>query len=272
MKYLVIFDFSGTLSIEAVLFGRDENLCREFKLSGLWQIGLQSSEIFWSDVIAPTWQQGATTPIGYAALLTTRLASICDQPETVIARCAAAFADRYFTGSCIHLAWVSLLRELVEHPDTLVLIATDHYADATGHILNQLKRLDIPGASFSQTAHEWHGDTIVIANSADVGTLKATAEFWHRVKDRLALETLSSIVLVDDFGWNESSDDRYAAAEKITTRKQATEDVLSVVFGCPVRTVPFLLQHKYSAQENTLMREFQASVNNIETSIKEVIV
>jgi hypothetical protein len=54
MKNLVIFDFSGTLSRGAVLFGKEKNLIRELKQSGLWQIGLNSVDIFWNDVIAPT--------------------------------------------------------------------------------------------------------------------------------------------------------------------------------------------------------------------------
>ena len=45
MQNLVIFDFSGTLSIKSVLFGEDENLVRELKHSGLWQIGLNSLDM-----------------------------------------------------------------------------------------------------------------------------------------------------------------------------------------------------------------------------------
>ncbi len=40
---MVVIDFSGTLSLEAVLFAAHDNLLRELKASGLWQLPLAIS-------------------------------------------------------------------------------------------------------------------------------------------------------------------------------------------------------------------------------------
>lgn len=255
----------------AVLFGEDETLVRELKRSGLWQIGLNSLEMFWKDVIAPTWQQGGTTAIGYKNLLTARLSTIYHSSQKDIARCVAVFADRYFNSSSIHPAWIPLLHDLASQPGTLVIIATDHYAEATCQILNQLEESGIPGVSASQVGHKFEGDSIIVANSADLGYLKSTPEFWQSVRESLALEALSQILVIDDFGGNESMQDSYADAEKITAREHSTSKVLSEVFNCPVQTFPFLLQNKNSAELEALMNQYQEIIQKAEAFIKEVI-
>ncbi len=272
MKNLVIFDFSGTLSMGAVLFGEDENLIKELKHSGLWQIGVNSLDMFWDDVIAPTWRQGATTAIGYKKLLTARLNQIYHGLQMDIVRCAAAFADRYFSSSRIHPAWIPLLHDLVNQPGILMIIATDHYAEATCQILKQLEESGVPGVPTSQADQKFEGDRIIVANSADLGYLKATPEFWQAVREALALDGLSKILVIDDFGSNESLQDSYAEAEKITTREQSTIQVLADVFNCPVKTFPFLLKNNNSAEPEALMSEYQEIVKKAEAFTKEAIV
>lgn len=271
MENMVVFDFSGTLSIGAILFGREENLVKELQQAGLWQIGLNSPEIFWNDVINPTWQQGATTAIGYKRLLAERLKPICHASEEKIFRCVAKFADRYFTSSSVHPAWSPIFHFLREQPATVVVIATDHYAEATGQILSQLEQLNIPGVSVSQATNGTYEGKIIVANSSDLGHMKSTHEFWQRVKASLALETLFQVMVIDDFGFNESSQDSYAAAEKITTRQNTIIDVLSKSFGCRIKTCPFLLQNKLSVHVETIMSEFHECVKKTETFIKENI-
>ena len=119
--------------------------------------------------------------------------------------------------------------------------------------------------------NEYHRGKIIVANSADLGYLKSTPEFWQIIRKSLTFEVLSQILVVDDFGFNESSQDSYTDAEKITTRQCTTAHVLSDVFGCRVQTFPFLLQNKNFAELETLMSEFQDIIKKAGTFIKEVM-
>ncbi len=54
---MIIFDWSGTLSPEAVRFGEDENLKRELELSGLAALGVATPRTFWKEIVTPTWEE-----------------------------------------------------------------------------------------------------------------------------------------------------------------------------------------------------------------------
>ena len=45
LRNLVIFDFSGTLSLGAILFAQIEHLITTLKQSGLWQLGLNDPKM-----------------------------------------------------------------------------------------------------------------------------------------------------------------------------------------------------------------------------------
>ena len=54
-KKLIIFDYSGTLSLESTLFGRPDYLMKQLKESGLMDLGVTSPTIFWEQIVNPTW-------------------------------------------------------------------------------------------------------------------------------------------------------------------------------------------------------------------------
>ena len=66
---LIIFDYSGTLSLEASLFARPDNLMKELEESGLKEFGIESPEIFWEQLVNPTWTEGSTTLVSYKKVL-----------------------------------------------------------------------------------------------------------------------------------------------------------------------------------------------------------
>ena len=43
--------------------------------------------------------------------------------------------------------------------------------------------------------------------------------FWERLKQSLPLEAVTEIMIVDDFGFNETAGDAYAALAKVDKRK-----------------------------------------------------
>ena len=70
---ILLFDFSGTLSLEAVEFSRPENLVQALKGSGLAALGVTSTIFFWDEIVYPTWIEGSTTARGYQAVLVDRI-------------------------------------------------------------------------------------------------------------------------------------------------------------------------------------------------------
>ncbi len=244
-EQLVIFDYSGTLSLASVLFGRPDNLMVQLKESGLYDLGIKNLDFFWREIVAPTWEEGSTTGIGYAGMIEKRLRerfpdSNRDDRKTRAA--AARFVRSYLDNSAPDPAWIPLLRRLTSRRETAVIIATDHYAEATAAILRFLERLNVPAipapAAF-QNPGAWN--RLVVANSADLGFPKGDRRFWEKLKDKLCLETVKRLLYVDDFGFNEEKSDPYSALEKVEARKNLTISILEKVFSGEVRILPFLL-------------------------------
>ena len=242
IKNLVVFDFSGTLSLGSVAFAREDSLVQALKESGLWLLGLRSTKLFWNEIVAPTWNTGATTSLGYVRILYDALRRMFPTaPVTELRTCVANFAGEYFRSSHIEAVWLPLLRELVENPGSFVLIATDHYAEASGCILGQCEAFELPAELLDSEGIREDSRKIYIANSADLGTMKANIGFWRKVKRRLASELLEQLIIIDDFGWNESSGDHYATEEKVAKRRSETEEIVLMLFACPVHVFPFTL-------------------------------
>ena len=144
---IVIFDYSGTLSPEAPRFGRRENLVRALAETGLAAFGVATPEVFWGEIVGPTWTEGSTTAAGYKSLMAEKvrgLRAAQTVPESEIAAACARFVDRYLANSRIDPQWRPLLSRLTAIPDTCGIIATDHYAEATEAILGFLRAWDIP--------------------------------------------------------------------------------------------------------------------------------
>ena len=239
---LVIFDYSGTLSPESPRFARPENLLRALEESGLFSVGVTTPEIFWEEIVGPTWIDGSTTAIGYKQVMAKRIETLGLAPGATVAEIAAAssrFVDRFLAHSRIDPHWRSLLERLTGCPGVAVIVATDHYAETTGTIIRYLHAWDIP----AQKAGEMTGYCvpIFVANSADIGFWKADRRFWEVLKSRFSLETVRSVLIIDDFGFNEAEGDIYKEQSGIERRRIKTAAILGEVFQAGVEVIPFFL-------------------------------
>ena len=143
----MIIDYCGTLSLEAPRFGRPENLVRVLAESGLAALGVSTPEVFWGTIVDPTWVEGSTTSIGFAQVMAERIESLClapDAPTSEIEAATARFVATYLASSRIDPRWRSLLSRLNENPAVMTVVATDHYAEATGKITGYLDSWGIP--------------------------------------------------------------------------------------------------------------------------------
>jgi hypothetical protein len=245
-KILVIFDYSGTLSLEAPRFGQPANLVRALAESGLFSLGVTTPEIFWEEIVGPTWIEGSTTAIGYKRVMAERIEALGLAPGATGAEITAAasrFVDRYLDHSRIDPHWRPLLEKLTGYPGAAVVIATDHYAEATETIIRYLHSWDIPVQKAKEGAggNRWLS-LFYVANSADIGFWKADRRFWEVLKSRFSLETVRSVLIIDDFGFNEEQGDSYGEWARIEARQEKTFTILGDVFQAGVEVIPFFLK------------------------------
>ncbi|MDX9823025.1 MAG: hypothetical protein RBT20_13900 [Syntrophales bacterium] len=244
-EHLVIFDYSGTLSLESVLFGEPARLEEELQSSGLYGLGVTSPQVFWNEIVDFTWERGSTTRIGYKRLLTERVAALqspASNParEEAVAAAAERFVDRYLESSRVHEAWHPLLRRIFNDPRGTALVATDHYAEATEAIVRHLQAAGVEAHSIGDPLPPGKA-SFLIANSADLGTPKVDDRFWEAVRALPVLAEIRSILLIDDFGFNEQPRDSYSARRKVEDRGAKTVALLREVFQARVEVLPFLL-------------------------------
>ena len=256
-RVLVVLDFSGTLSLGAVRFAEEGILRAALVESGLWELGVDSLETFWREVVDPTWEVAGTTRCGYGAALSRRVRALAQarglQPEQEDLRARAeAFVARYLAHSTIDPAWGPLLRELAGWPGVTTVVATDHYAEATAHIVGQLGAMGVAAAAALEG-----GARVLVANSADLGAFKADRAFWERLRPVLGEERLRRVVLVDDFGANEGALDSYGDRYRVERRVAETVTVVGGVLGAPVEVFCFWLADRRgeSGAHEVLVRE-----------------
>jgi len=245
-KKLAIFDYSGTLSLNAVRFAEDENLTEELEQSGLAGLGIVDPETFWNGIVNPTWDEGSTTPIGYREVMCRRIneefsPAVSDEK---IRLSAARFVDSYLEYSSVDVRWRPILEKLGEDSSVGTLIATDHYAEATGYIIGFLKEMGAGAISLKDVSGAIVSSEFIIANSADMGARKVDQGFWEMVRTILKLDAIQSILIIDDFGFNEEAGDSYADSRKVEDRKRKTIGLLEGVFDIPIYAIPFVLAGK----------------------------
>ena len=244
---LIIFDYSGTLSFEAAAFAKPENLQEELKKSGLWDLGIQTPNLFWEQIVNPAWQEGSTTPIGYKKIIDQQVKRLFPQISSTLSddrifQVASLFVDRYLEHSRIDARWRPLLQSLSRKVGLCLVIATDHYAEATGAILHFLRTWEIPAATLATSPDTILPGRMIVANSADLGVHKADRRFWEILRKRLELDRLRHILLIDDFGVNEQKDDLYADLQKVEKRRQQTIALLKAVFPADVQDFFFTIK------------------------------
>lgn len=254
---LVIFDYSGTLSLEAPRFGRPERLGQALADSGLALLGLAKPEDFWEKIVNPTWEEGSTTSIGYKRLLAERITVLRlapGVPEQEIAAAAGRFVADYLSHSRIDPQWREPLQRLCSIPSVQTVVATDHYAEATAAITADLKAL---------------GLSCFVANSADLGVRKGDRRFWEKLREHLPLEAIRQVLTVDDFGCNEAPGDAYAAAGEVVARQAKTLACLQEVFlDSEVTAIPFFLESTAADQGAAATRLIAGTMARIEALLK----
>ena len=268
-RLTTVFDYSGTLSLEAVAFGDNAVLERQLHLSGLADFGVASPEIFWNSVVNPTWEKGSRTPIGYRRLMVGKIseewtASRKEASLAALDRAAGIFVGQYFSHSRIEPSWRPLLRELYEHPLIMKVVATDHYAEATAAIKNQFQDMQMEALPLPAGAAE-PGCRFFIANSADLGYHKDEEEFWVWVREQTSWTPDDRLLLVDDFGANEVAGDHYGQEARVAVRRQRTTELLTEVFAGRVEVVPFIL----SGDETIENGEARLLIGQIAVKIRE---
>jgi len=240
---LAVLDFSGTLSLGGARFAAPTRLSGELRRSGLADLGIASPEVFWDTLVNPTWHRGSTTTDGYATVLSAATAEHLrdrdgDVDDAAMRAAVQRFADRYFAASTIEDAWRPWLHRLADLPHTAVVVATDHYAEATVHIVGELVRLGVDAIALRADPPARHR-AVLVANSADIGCHKQDPAFWDPVVD--AVGAVDRVAVVDDFGANEDEADAYAHDARVRHRRRATTSLLMDVFDADVTTCAFVV-------------------------------
>jgi len=254
---LVIFDYSGTLSLEAPHFARPGNLLSALAESGLSKLGVATLEAFWGEIVGPTWTEGSTTEIGYKRVMAQRIEALGLAPGVAgpeIAAASSRLVDLYLDHSRIDPLWRPILENLAGNPDVYVIIATDHYAEATETIIHNLHSWNIParkaGEGTEPRLPAGNGRRpllgqpfpLFIANSANIGFWKADRRFWETVQLRLAITAIRSVLIIDDFGFNEEQGDSYGERAKVEARQKETATSLQEIFQTSLTVIPFFLK------------------------------
>jgi len=254
---LVIFDYSGTLSLGAVEFGRPGNLEQHLAESGLAGIGIDTADRYWQNVVNPTWSSASTSNAGFRSAVAgcIRKMKIPGATPRLIETAVARFLDVYMHHSHIDKRWQPLLSDIQNRPGTLGLIATDHYAEATAAIRAHLAALGISATPATKGISPDGKTAFIVANSADIGCLKANRQFWATLRKTCLPLPVKRLILVDDFGLNEQDCSRYTENSSIDNRIIATRQALGGAFGVKPQVIEFHAGRDINAAIVTTIRK-----------------
>lgn len=261
-KKMILFDYSGTLSLEAPLFAGPDSLMQHLEETGLRAFGIDSPHVFWDKIVNPTWVEGSTTAAGYKKVLQDRIIATLHPDLSVrrrftLADAVAAFVDRYLSRSRIDARWEPVLRRINAHPSVKAVIATDHYAEATGAIIKFLGEWQIKAVTATEAALNPQAASFIVANSADVGVHKADPQFWQFLKTNLRLNAIGQILIIDDFGYNEQGADDYSNRHKVDARMKETVMTLEAVFSAAIEVFPVMIGAHASGRKVRLENLFE---------------
>ncbi len=272
--FLFLLDFSGTLSLESVLFSQKGNLYQAFSDSGLSDLGLDNNNnnnnnnnIFWKEIVNPTWFEGSTTTIGYKKLLSSKLQELGYANEAKADSSASKFVDLYLKASIISKMWNPILNILKNKSNCTTIIITDHYAELTSSLINHMELFGC--STVSITSERIRNYRFLISNSADIGFQKKTKTFWTYIHQKLFPNSYDLIFLIDDFGFNEVSQDDYSKKEKVHNRQELYCKLITNLFQAPIQCFPFFLSSIHSSDKNIFKKEFSKKINDIYSKILE---
>jgi hypothetical protein len=271
---MIIFDYSGTLSLEAPLFAAPDSLMKHLEATGLRDFGIDSPRIFWEQLVNPTWVAGSTTNAGYKKVLLDRIIAVLHPDMSIhrratLAGAVSAFVDRYLSHSRIDARWEPVLHSINAAPSLRTVIATDHYAEATSAIIRFLGKWQIGAATATEAVLNPQAASFIVANSADLGVHKDDRRFWQILKENLRLDAERRILIIDDFGYNEQSADVYSNQHKVDARMKETVLTLEAVFPAAVEVFPFMVgvdAKERNARLETLIVTVTAVIDRFLTS------
>jgi hypothetical protein len=226
--------------MEMADFARPDNLMQHLKSSGLFALGVDSTALFWS-IVNATWTKGSTTGEGYKKVMRECIRELfpevagSSQPE--VSSAVSNFIDAYLEHSRIDEHWRPVFEILSSNKSAQVIIATDHYAEATDAIIGYLAQWGVQATALTGNCPS----NIVVANSAYIGVHKDQQQFWRIVQDALQ-QKYRRILLIDDFGYNEQQGDAYCDVNKVDKRKKKTVKMLREVFAAEVESIPFTVK------------------------------
>lgn len=270
---LVIFDYSGTLSLEAPRFARPENLVSALAESGLARLGVATPETFWGEIVGPTWDAGSMTAIGYKRIVAQRIEALglaSDFTRTEITASSSRFVDQYLAQSRIDSHWHPLLDHLTNDPGVCIVVATDHYAEATETLIRHLQSWNIQAQEVTKAAKTPEPSAAhpsLIANSADIGFWKSQRQFWETVKLHLPVTAIRSILIIDDFGFNEEQGDSRAEQARVEARQNQATESIEEVFQTSLTIIPFFLKGAERDHREAGARRIAETVDLINRSL-----
>jgi hypothetical protein len=236
-------------------FAGPNNLLQHLKVSGLFALGVDSAALFW-DIINTTWTKGSTTRCGYKKVMQERIVESYTGPAD-ISVAVSNFVDAYLENSRIDEHWRPVFEIISSDKSVQVIIATDHYAEATDAIIMHFARWDIQASTLTGNCTS----RVVVANSADLGVHKDRRQFWRIVRNVLQ-QKFRHILLIDDFGYNEQQGDDYGDVNKADERQRMTVRILREVFAADVKSIPFTDKDGQTAE----------SINEISAIIEQFLV
>lgn len=218
-KTLIIFDYSGTLSISMAQFSETTRLIRTLNKSGLAKYKINSPEVYWEEIVWKTWGHASITSKHYSQYIFEQLLRLnYNSNQNYINQLeisAKNFVNSYLSFAKIENKWKMLLQKLANTPEIILLIATDNYFEFSKKIISEFENIQLPATcisndfNFSKIKYK----QILIANSAEIGYTKSQFKFWMFIKNKISeiydLANLQNILLIDDFGENENSADVY---------------------------------------------------------------
>jgi hypothetical protein len=244
----ILLDYSGTLSLGALLFGRPDRLLPELKRCGLYSLGVTGLDVFWNRIVNPTWTEGSTTPAGYRGVMekavrALKSGTLSETDEASLSAAVSGFVLSYFEQSPIDRRWQPHLLRWSRDPSAALAVVTDHYAEATEAIIGHLRELSIEALTAGDiTTDSLPTGTFVVANSADLGIHKAHPLFWQTLGQRAGLNTARKIILVDDFGANEQDADTYGGRQQVEARRRTSQELLQAAFPASIKVIPFIVE------------------------------
>jgi len=170
----------------------------------------------------------------------------------VLADAVSAFVDSYLKHSRIDTRWKPVLRRINAHPSIRAVIATDHYAEATGAIMRLLGDWQIKAVTATEAASNPQVASFIVANSADIGFHKVDPRFWQSLKTDLRLDVIHRILIIDDFGYNEQDADDYSNRQKVDARMKETVMTLETVFSAAIDVFPVMIGTYASGRDGRL--------------------